>query len=73
MQMTSEIDGIADQCREQLRINHPNHPALSVPLTPAGEVLTESRWSYEKTVQLFKCINHVLYHQVSLKIKIIII
>ncbi|XP_037777870.1 F-box only protein 21-like isoform X2 [Penaeus monodon] len=65
-QMTSVIDGIAEQCREQLRINHPNHPALSVPLTPAGEVLTESRWSYEKTVQLFKCINHVLYHQMKM-------
>ncbi|XP_063586746.1 F-box only protein 21-like [Penaeus indicus] len=65
-QMTNVIDDIAEQCREQLRINHPDHPALSVPLTPPGEVLTESRWSYEKTMQLFKCINHILYYQMKM-------
>nr|XP_027235995.1 F-box only protein 21-like isoform X2 [Penaeus vannamei] len=65
-QMTNVIDDIADQCREQLRINHPDHPALSVPLTPPREVLTESRWSHEKTMQLFKCINHILYYQMKM-------
>ncbi|XP_042855383.1 F-box only protein 21-like isoform X2 [Penaeus japonicus] len=65
-QMTSVIDDIAEQCRDQLRINHPDHPALCVPLTSPGEVLTESRWSHEKTMQLFKCINHILYYKMKM-------
>lgn len=65
LQMMGELDLIAEQCCQRLKIQSPNHPVLSTKLIPASHTLSESMWSLSHSRQLFKCINHVLFVQVS--------
>lgn len=63
--MVAEIDQIAEMCRSKLCSAVPDHPAVSAPLVPSSEMLPDSKWNRERCQQLFRCINDVLYNQVS--------
>ncbi|XP_071532742.1 F-box only protein 21-like isoform X2 [Panulirus ornatus] len=64
--MISEIDGIAEECRNKLRVSHPDHPGLYAALITYDHILQESLWTPTRCKQLFKCINHVLFDQMKM-------
>lgn len=63
--MTNELDLIAEQCCQRLKVQCPSHPLLSSGLTPPSQPLEETKWSLDHSLQIFKCINHILFVVVS--------
>lgn len=71
--MVTELDHMAEMCRSKLRTAAPDHPAVLAPLVPPSEMLPDSKWNPERCQQLLKCINDVLFKDVSFCIFVVFI